>query len=102
MDIRRRNGTTYRREDSLPGTATPLGQIAIPASLNEAQQLQRLQRISNEFLAQPETTDDGERILLPGYESWIEDTSREELFDRGSTEVVDGAERMEVAMHLDV
>ena len=49
VHLHRKNGSWYTREDSLPSSATPLGEISVPTTLTEAQQLARLRRQVDAF-----------------------------------------------------
>ena len=65
VDIVRKNGTVYKKEDWLASTATPLGEIEIKRGGSEHEQLAEVKRRTREFLdGLPEV--DGERVILPG------------------------------------
>jgi hypothetical protein len=97
--LQRKNGTWYTREDSLPSTATPLGEINVPTTLSEAQQLTRLRRQVDAFLAGLEE-EDGDKILMAGYETWLYDPEGTIEYNRESVDVrPDGQARVEAVMH---
>ena len=76
VDIVRKNGTVYRREDWLASTAVSLGEIEIKLGASEHDELVEVKRRTHEFLATLSEVD-GEKIILPGYETHILDTQRE-------------------------
>ena len=81
VDIVRKNGTVYKREDWLASTATPLGEIEIKGGMSEHNQLAEVKRRTRAFLdALPDV--DGEKIILPGYETYVMDTQREVEYNR--------------------
>ena len=83
----------------MPSTATPLGEINVPTTLSEAQQLARLRRQVDAFLAGLDE-EDGDRILLAGYETWLYDPEATIEYNRESVEVrPDGHARVEAVMH---
>ena len=74
VDSVRKNGTVYKRDDWLASTATPIGEIEIKGGASEHDQHAEVKRRTREFLdGLPEV--DGERVILPGYETYLMDLS---------------------------
>lgn len=76
VQLTRINGSIYERVDWMPSTAIDaLGEIEVPKNLSENEQRQRVAQIEQNWRdAQP--TIEGEKVLLPGYETHVLDTSR--------------------------
>ena len=70
------NGSIFEREDWLPSTAIDaLGEIEVPRPLAEKEQRERVARIEQTW-RDKQPTIEGEKVLLPGYETHVLDTSR--------------------------
>ena len=66
----------------MPSTAIPaLGEIEVPRTLSEAEQLQRVKIIERQWRAQQPDIE-GKKVLLPGYETHIYDSSREIQYNK--------------------
>ena len=80
--LTRINGSIFEREDWMPSTAIDaLGEIEVPKSLSEAEQRTRVAQIERAWRdAQP--TVEGRKVLLPGYETYTLDTSREIQYNK--------------------
>ncbi len=82
VDLTRTNGSIFVREgDYMPSTATSLGQIEVSAALTEAEQIADVKRQALAWVGEQPLIE-GERILLPGYETHRMDSSRQMQFNR--------------------
>ena len=76
IQLTRINGNIFEREDWLPSTAIEsLGEIEVPRPLTEKEQRERVARIEQTW-RDKQPTIEGEKVLLPGYETHVLDTSR--------------------------
>jgi hypothetical protein len=76
IQLTRINGSIFEREDWLPSTAIDaLGEIEVPRTLSETEQRARVARIEQTW-RDKQPTIEGEKVLLPGYETHVLDTSR--------------------------
>ena len=76
VDLVRKDGSVFSRDgDYMPSTAVDLGEIEVPASLDDAQQIAEVKRQAEEWLAGRDDIDN-EKILLAGYETHRYDPSR--------------------------
>ena len=76
VDLTRKNGSIYVREgDYLPSTATDLGEIQLSASMSEEEQIAEVKGRAHAWINEQPMID-GERILLPGYETHRYDNTR--------------------------
>ena len=85
----RGNGSsTFTREDWLPSTATPLGEIEVSAAMSEEAQLAEVRNKALAWLEErDEIADDAaafgsSMVLLAGYESYRLDTNRPFQYNR--------------------
>jgi len=85
VNVTRTNGSIYQRQDWLPSTALPLGEIEVPRAMTEQEQIAEVKRRVATFLhtLPSDYTDHTEthttKILLPGNDSGVAsllDTSR--------------------------
>ena len=73
IQLTRINGSIFEREDWLPSTAIEsLGEIEVPRPLTEKEQRERVARIEQAW-RDKQPTIEGEKVLLPGYETHILD-----------------------------
>ena len=76
IQLTRINGGIYEREDLLPSTAIDaLGEIEVPRPLTEKEQRERVAQIEQTW-RDKQPMIEGEKVLLPGYETHVLDTSR--------------------------
>ena len=82
IQLVRINGSIFSRSDWMPSTAIEsLGEIEVPRNLSETAQRQRVAQIEQQWRdAQPPI--EGQKVLLPGYETHILDTSREIQYNK--------------------
>jgi hypothetical protein len=74
IQLSRINGSIFEKDDWMPSTATELGEIEVLRSLSENEQRTRVAQIERQWRdAQP--TIEGEKVLLPGYETHVLDTT---------------------------
>ena len=84
VDLTRKNGSIYSRTgDYMPSTAVDLGEIEVSAAMTEAEQIAEVRRQAMAWLNEQPIID-GERILLPGYETHRYDPEREIQFNKMS------------------
>ena len=84
VDLTRKNGSIYSRTgDYMPSTAVDLGEIEVSAALTEAEQIAEVKRQAQAWMDEQPNID-GERVLLPGYETHRLDPNRELQFNRMS------------------
>ena len=84
VDLTRKNGSIYSRTgDYMPSTAVDLGEIEVSAALTEAEQIAEVKRQAMAWLNEQPVID-GERILLPGYESHRHDAERAMQYNKMS------------------
>ena len=95
IQLTRKNGSIYEREDWLPSTATSLGEVEVPRTHSEATQRQRVAATEAAWRGQQPMVGD-RRALVVGYESATLDTSREIQFNKLS---MGSAGTVEAAMH---
>ena len=82
IQLTRINGSIFEREDWLPSTAIEtLGEIEVPRPLAEKEQRERVARIEQTWRDKQPTVE-GEKVLLPGYETYILDTNRQIQFNK--------------------
>ena len=60
----------------MPSTAIELWEIEVPKSLSENEQRQKVAQIERQWRDQQPTIE-GEKVLLPGYETHVLDTTRQ-------------------------
>ena len=76
IQLTRVDGSIYEREDWLPSTAIPeLGEIEVPRSLPENEQRQQVAQKELAWRQQQPVAQDGNRILIAGYETHMTDVS---------------------------
>ena len=76
IQLTRISGGIYERESWLPSTAIDaLGEIEVPRPLTEKEQRERVAQIEQTWRDQQPTIE-GEKVLLPGYETHVLDSSR--------------------------
>ena len=94
--LTRVNGSIYRRKDWMPSSAIEnLGEIEVPKNLNGSEQRSQVADIVKGWVEkQPMVF--GERILLPGYETYSLDPERDIQYNKLS---VNAGGSVDVVMH---
>jgi len=100
IQLRRKNGSYYVRDEYLQSSAVGLGEIHLPSTMTEAQQRAEVKRQTDEFLSGLPTVAGGlsetipgpHQVLMAGYETWLLDPDRPVLYDRQETFVAPDGE----------